>query len=157
MTSAIPQGLESFIPHLCCDNCSDAIDFYKKAFGAFELFRMAAPNDTRLMHAAIQIDGKPIYLVDDFPEFCGGQSQTPKALGGSPITIHRYVENCDRVFDAAVAAGATPLMPVQDMFWGDRYGAVVDPFGHKWSFATHLKDMTPDEMRNGMNEAFQSA
>ena len=116
---------------------------------------MAAPNDTRIMHAALQIDGKTVFLADDFPEYCGGQSQSPQALGGTPVTIHRYVKDVDSVFNQAVAAGATPIMPVQDMFWGDRYGAVIDPFGHKWSFATHLSDLSTDQTRAAMNAAFQ--
>lgn len=154
MVQPIPEGLEGFIPHLCCSNCDQAIEFYKKAFGAIELMRMAAPNDTRIMHAAIQIDGRPLYLVDDFPEYCGGKSQSATGLGGSPVTVHRFVDNVDAVFEKAVAAGAIPMMPVQDMFWGDRYGAVIDPFGHKWSFATHIKDMEPAEMEKAMNQAF---
>jgi PhnB protein len=123
MVSLIPVGHESFSPQHGCANCSDAIAFYKKEFGAIELFRMTAPNDTRLMHKTIQIDGKVTYATDDFTEYCGGKSQSPIALGGVPITIHRYMENCDTVFDTAVVAGVTPLMPVQDVFWGRSEGA----------------------------------
>lgn len=157
MTDPIPAGQEGLIPHLCCSPCSDAIEFYKKAFGAREVCRIPAPGGERIMHAQIEIDGKPIFLVDDFPEYCGGKSSTPTSLGGSPVTIHRFVVDCDAAVQQAVDAGATSLMPVQDMFWGDRYGAVVDPFGHKWSLATHLKDLTSAEMRKGMEEAFSQA
>jgi PhnB protein len=106
------------------------------------------------MHAAIRIGKHLVFLVDDFPEFCGGKSQTPKALGGTPVTIHRYVENCDAAIKRAVDAGATVMMPPADMFWGDRYGIVTDPYGHNWSLATHIKDLSPAEMQAGMMEAF---
>ena len=155
MTTPIPAGKEGFIPHLTCSPCSEAIEFYKKAFDAEEIFRMPAPDGERLMHAEIRIGGQPVFLVDDFPEFCGGESKTAAALGGTPVTIHRFVEDVDAVFQQAVDAGAKPLMPVADMFWGDRYGTVTDPYGHNWSIATHTKDLTPEEMAQGMEEAFQ--
>jgi uncharacterized glyoxalase superfamily protein PhnB len=157
MTDPIPSGCEGLIPHLTCDSCADAIEFYKKAFGAMENCRMPAPDGTRIMHAQIEIDGRPVFLNDDFPEFCGGKSQSPKGLGGTPVTIHRYVENCDAAIQRAVDAGATVKMPAQDMFWGDRYGMVIDPFGHSWSLATHLRDLTPEQMASGMKEAFAEA
>ena len=91
---------------------------------------------------------------DDFPEFCGGKASSPKALNGTPVTIHGYVEDCDAAVKRAAAAGATVQMPPDDMFWGDRYGVVTDPFGHSWSFATHVKDVTPAEMEAGMKKAF---
>lgn len=150
MTAKIPPGFEGLIPHLVCDPCAGAIEFYKKAFGAEEVFRVPAPDGKRIMHAEIKIGGKFVFLVDDFPEFCGGKSQTPKALGGSSITIHRFVEDCDAAIQRAVDAGATVLMPAMDAFWGDRYGIVTDPFGHTWSFGTHLKDLTPAEIEAGM-------
>jgi uncharacterized glyoxalase superfamily protein PhnB len=154
MSQPIPPGMEGLIPHLVCDTCAAAIDFYKQAFGAEELHRMPGPDGKRLMHAAIRLGSSIVFLVDDFPEFCDGKSETPKALQGTPVTLHRYVANCDAAIEKAQAAGATVVMPAMDMFWGDRYGVVVDPFGHKWSFATHLKDLTPDEMQAGMNAAF---
>lgn len=156
-TQPIPPGQEHIIPHLVCDGCVEAIDFYKKAFGAEEMFRMPAPDGRRLMHACIRIGESLVFLVDDFPEFCGGKSESPKALNGSPVTIHRYVSDCDVAIKRAVDAGATVMMPAADMFWGDRYGVVIDPFGHKWSIATHIKDLTPEEMQAGMNEAFAQA
>ena len=155
MTTPIPPGQDGFIPHLCCSPCDQAIEFYKRAFGAVEVSRMAAPGGSKLMHAALLIDGKSLFLADAFPEYCGGKVETATALGGTPVTIHRYVADCDAAVQQAIDAGATPLMPVQDMFWGDRYGAVVDPYGHKWSLATRKHDLTPDEMRANMEAAFQ--
>ena len=152
----IPAGLEHPIPHLCCSPCGEAIEFYKKAFGAVEQSRMPTP-DGRIMHACLHLGGSPIFLVDDFPEYCEGKSESPQALGGSPVTIHRYVEDCDAAVRRAADAGATVVMPPADMFWGDRYAVLVDPFGHKWSIATHIKDQTPDETQKAMNEVFAQA
>lgn len=149
---AIPPGMEGLIPHLICDPCSQAIEFYKKAFGA-EVGGVMPSPDGRVMHAAIRIGNANVFLVDDFPEMCGGKSQSPKALKGTPVTIHRYVPDVDAAVKRAVDAGATVLMPVADMFWGDRYGVITDPFGHNWSLATHIKDLTPEQMMKGMNEA----
>ncbi len=150
---AIPAGHENVIPHLVCDPCAKAIEFYKKAFGAVETNRMLAP-DGRIIHAAVRIGNSFVFLVDDFPEYRGGKSHSPKGLGGTPVTLHRYVENCDAAIKRAQEAGATVTMPPADMFWGDRYGQVTDPFGHNWSLATHIKDLSPDEMQAGMKEAF---
>jgi PhnB protein len=148
----IPPGQENLIPHLVCNSCSEAIEFYKKAFGAEEVGRMPAP-DGRIMHAAIRIGKSFVFLVDDFPEYSGGKSETPTALKGTPVTIHHYVENCDAAIKRAQDAGATVSMPAADMFWGDRYGQVTDPYGHRWSFATHIKDLTPEEMQAAMKGA----
>ena len=148
-TQPIPPGHENLIPHLVCDPCAGAIEFYKKAFGAEEIQRMPAP-DGRIMHAALKIGKSFVFMADDFPEHCGGKAQSPKALKGTPVTIHRYVENCDAAIKRAQDAGATVMMPAADMFWGDRYGIVIDPYGHQWSFATHLKDPTPEEMQAAM-------
>ena len=154
VTGPIPAGHEGLIPHLVCDPCADAIEFYKRAFGAEEVQRVPAPDGRRIMHAAIRIGASVVFLVDDFPEFCGGKASSPEALTGTPVTIHHYVEDCDAAIKRAADAGATVLMPAQDMFWGDRYGVVTDPFGHKWSFATHVKDLTPAEVQVAMKEAF---
>ncbi|MBL8878841.1 MAG: VOC family protein [Phycisphaerales bacterium] len=135
MSQIPPAGL---VPHLVVQGASDAIEFYKKAFGATELIRMPAQDGKRLMHAELSIGPSTLYLCDDFPEFCGGKSRAPKSLGGTPVTIHQYVQSCDEAMAKAAAAGATVTMPAQDMFWGDRYGQVTDPFGHHWSFATPL-------------------
>jgi PhnB protein len=153
-TAPVPPGYEHLIPHLVCSPCSEAIEFYKKAFGAEEVCRVPAPDGRRLIHASIRIGNSFVFLVDDFPEMCGGKSQSPRALGGTPITVHHYVEDCDAAIQRAQDAGATVGMPPQDMFWGDRYGTVTDPYGHSWSFATHVKDVTPDEMRAAMKGAF---
>ena len=154
MANPIPAGSEGMIPHLVCDRCADAIEFYKKAFGAEERSRMPAPDGKRVMHAEILIDGRPLFLADDFPEYCGGKATSPKALGATPVTIHRYVKDCDAAMKRAEDAGATIKMPAMDMFWGDRYGVVVDPFGHSWSFATHQRDLSPDEVAKGAAAAF---
>ncbi len=151
-SQAIPPGMEGLIPHLVCDPCVDAIAFYEKAFGAQEQGRMMDPEGKKVMHAWMLIDGRPIFLADDFPEYCDGAQQSPKALGGTPVTIHRYVEDCDAAFKRAVEAGATVKMPPEDMFWGDRYAVVTDPFGHSWSLATHIRDLSPEEVAEGMNK-----
>lgn len=148
--SNMPKGL---VPHLVVDGAAKALEFYAKAFGAEETCRMPSP-DGRLMHAEMTIGDQTIFLCDDFPEYCGGKSRTPTALGGSTVTIHRYVKDCDAAIAKAEKAGASVLMPAEDMFWGDRYGSVTDPFGHTWSFATHIKDMTPEEMAEAGKAAF---
>lgn len=157
MANPIPADHHGLIPHLVCEGAAEAIEFYKKAFGATDVCSMPAPDGKRIMHAEIRIDGRPLFLVDDFPEFCGGKSESPKALGGTPVTIHRYVADCDAAIQRAVDAGATIKMPPMDMFWGDRYGVVTDPFGHSWSIATHQRDLTPAQMESGMREAFAQA
>jgi PhnB protein len=145
----IPPGLEHLIPHLVCDPCSEAIEFYKKAFGAEELQRMPAP-DGRLMHAAIRIGCSTVFLVDDFPEYGECTAHSPKRLKGTAVTLHHYVKDCDAAIKQAQDAGASVLVPATDMFWGDRYGVIADPFGHQWSFARHQKDLAPAEMQAGM-------
>jgi uncharacterized glyoxalase superfamily protein PhnB len=153
-TQPIPTGLENLIPHLVCSPCSEAIEFYKKAFGAEEMHRMPAPDGRKIMHAAIRIGNSVVFLVDDFPEFCGGKSQTPLALQGTPVSLHHYVTDCDAAIQRAEEAGAEVKMPASDMFWGDRYGVVTDPYGHQWSFATHLKDLSSEQMQAAMKESF---
>lgn len=153
MTNPIPKGAEGIICHLVVNDCAKAMDFYQKAFGAEEIMRMPGP-DGRIMHAEMKLGDQLLYLADDFPEFTGGRSRAPASLGGTPITIHRYVTDCDAAIKKAEGAGATIAMPAQDMFWGDRYGTIVDPFGHMWSFATHVRDMTPEEMDEAAKKAF---
>jgi uncharacterized glyoxalase superfamily protein PhnB len=150
----IPEGRNHAVPHLTVDGAAKAIEFYKKAFNATEISRAPAPDGTRIMHAEVKIGNSVIFLNDDFPEYCNGKKSDPKSLGGSGVTIHQYVENCDEWITRAEMAGARVTMPAMDQFWGDRYGVVVDPFGHNWSFATHIKDLTPAEMEAGMKEAF---
>lgn len=158
MTKPIPDGYEHPIPHLLCDACAEAIEFYKKAFDAEEIMRMPAPDGKRVMHAEIRIGGYIFFLGDDFPEYSPtGTSRTPKALGGSPVSVHIYVKDCDDAIKKAEQAGATVTMPPQDMFWGDRFGAVRDPFGHEWSFATHTSDPTPEEMEAGAKAMFEQS
>ncbi|QEL14298.1 VOC family protein [Limnoglobus roseus] len=129
----------SLTPHLVVNGAAQAIDFYKQALGAIELMRMPSEDGKRLMHAALQIGNSQLFMCDDFPEYCGGKSRAPKAEAGSPVTLHLMVPDCDAAIDQAVAAGATVTMPAADMFWGDRYGKIVDPFGHEWSFSHPLK------------------
>lgn len=142
----IPDGMHALTPHLVCAGAADAIEFYKKAFDAVELARLPGP-DGKLMHATVRIGDSVLMLVDEYPQW---GSVGPKALKGSPVTLHLYVENVDARVAQAVAAGATLTMAVADMFWGDRYGQVEDPFGHKWSIATHTRDLTPEEIKEGM-------
>ena len=142
----IPEGMHSLTPHLVCAGAADAIQFYKKAFGAVETARIPGPQG-RLIHAAVRIGDSTLMLVDEMPEW---GALGPKALKGSPVTVHLYVEDVDATVASAVAAGAKVTMPVADMFWGDRYGQLEDPFGHRWSVATHTRDLTPAEMNEGM-------
>ncbi|MES2129797.1 MAG: VOC family protein [Pseudomonadota bacterium] len=148
----IPEDMHSVTPHLVVAGASDAIAFYKAAFGATEEARMPGPNG-KLIHARVRIGDSAVMLVDESPDW---GVLGPKAIGGSAVTIHLYVENVDAVYERAVAAGATGAMPPADMFWGDRYGMVVDPFGHKWSIATHIRDMTPQEMAAEQEEFFKN-
>jgi uncharacterized glyoxalase superfamily protein PhnB len=148
--NAIPDGMHTMTPHIVCAGAAAAIEFYKKAFNAVEEFRLPAP-DGKLMHARIRICGSALMLVDEMPQW---NSLGPIMLKGSPVTIHLYVENVDAFYQQAVDAGATAKMPPADMFWGDRYGVLVDPFGHNWSVATHLKDMTAEEMAQAMKKMF---
>ena len=127
-----PSGV---IPHLVVKGGAKAIDFYTAGLGAVEVTRMPTP-DGRLMHAALQIGGGYVFLCDDFPEHCGGVSRAPN--GPSPVTLHLNVPSSDAAIDRAVAAGAAVKMPATDMFWGDRYGQITDPFGHDWSFSHPL-------------------
>lgn len=145
----IPDHMHSLTPHLICDGAAEAIEFYKRAFGAVELARLPGPQG-RLLHAMIRIGDSPLMLVDEFPEW--GNAVGPKTLKGSPVTIHLYVEDVDATVGRAVAAGATVTMPVDDMFWGDRYGKIEDPFGHHWSIATRKRDLSPAEIAAAAKE-----
>ena len=139
----VPEGYHTVTPHLVIQGAAQAIEFYKKAFGAKELRRSPGPGG-KLMHAEMQIGDSRIFLNDDFPEM---GALSPVALKGTPVTIHLYVEDADSVYQQAVKAGAKVVMPLADQFWGDRYGLVTDPFGHSWSIGSHIKDMTPEEMQ----------
>ena len=144
----IPEHMHSVTPHLVVAGAANAIEFYKKAFGATEEARLPGPGG-KIMHAMIRIDGSAIMLVDEMPEW---GALGPKALKGSPVTIHLYVEDADAFVARAVKAGAKVTMPVADMFWGDRYGKIEDPFGHQWSVGTHVRDVTPEEAEQAMKE-----
>lgn len=139
-------------PHLTVDNAAAAIDFYVKAFDAVELGRVPRP-DGKLIHAAVRINGFLVMLADDFPEMSGGKSMTPKALGGTPVTIHLTVSDVDAKFQQALDAGATVVMPLEDQFWGDRYGAVEDPFGHRWSLGQPVREVSMEEIAAAMGQS----
>jgi uncharacterized glyoxalase superfamily protein PhnB len=145
----IPEGYHTLTPFLIVRNAARAIEFYKQAFGAQERGVAKGP-DGKVMHAELKIGDSVIMLSDEYPEF---GSLSPQSVGGSPMGLHIYIENVDAAFDRAVKAGAQVEMPVMDQFWGDRYGKLKDPFGHKWSIATHVKDMSADEMKRSMDDA----
>jgi uncharacterized glyoxalase superfamily protein PhnB len=148
MAHPIPAGQRTLTPHLVIKGAAEAIDFYKKAFGAQELVRMPFPGADGKMtigHAELQIGDSKLYLAEECPE---AGSIAPAA--SSPVTLHLYVTNADAAFARAVDAGAKVAMPLTDMFWGDRFGKVVDPFGHHWSIAEHLEDLTPAQMKERM-------
>jgi PhnB protein len=140
------------LPHLVVDDAVAAIDFYVKAFDGVELGRVPGPDGKKLIHAALEINGSTVMLNDDFPEMNDGKSSTPKALGGTPVTIHLVVTDVDAKFQRAVDAGATVVMPVEDQFWGDRYGVVRDPFGHQWSLGQPVREVSPDEIQKAMSQ-----
>lgn len=140
---AIPKGYHPVTPYLSVEGAADAIEFYKKAFGAKEVMRIPGPKGT-IGHAEIEIGGSRIMLADEYPEM---NFRGPKSLGGSPIHMHLYVENVDDVVERAVAAGARTLRPVADQFYGDRVGTLEDPFGHVWHVATHMEDLSMEELQ----------
>lgn len=139
----IPAGMHTVTPHLICAGAAEAIEFYKKAFNAVEVVRMPG-SEGKLMHAHIRIGDSAVLLVDEMPEW---GAFSPRSLKGSPVTIHLYVQDVDVFTQRAVAAGAKVTMPLEDTFWGDRYGKLEDPFGHHWSVATHVRDVSPTEMQ----------
>jgi PhnB protein len=139
----IPEGYHSVTPYLIVDDAARAIEFYKGAFGATELFRMPRP-DGRIGHAEIRVGDSHVMLADEHPEI---NARGPRTLGGSPVTFVLYVEDVDAQVERAVAAGAKVTRPVADQFYGDRTGGVEDPFGHVWFIATHVEDVPPDELK----------
>lgn len=139
----VPDWMHTVTPHLICAGAADAVEFYKKAFGAEELLRLPG-SEGKLLHACIRIGDSALMLADEFTEW---GSVGPKSLEGSPVTIHLQVEDVDGFVARAVAAGAKLTMPVDDMFWGDRYGRLEDPCGHHWAVATHIRDVSPEELR----------
>jgi PhnB protein len=145
----IPEGYHTLTPFLTVRDAVRAIEFYKEAFGAKERGVMKGP-DGKVMHAELMIGDSIIMLSDEFPEY---GALSPQSSGGASMGLHIYLDGVDAAFDRAVKAGAQVEMPVTDQFWGDRYGKLKDPFGHKWSIATHTKDMSSDEMKRSMDEA----
>ena len=138
----IPADYAGITPYLSVKGAADAIEFYKKAFGATEMMRLANPDGT-LGHAELKIGDALIMLADEYPDY---GNLSPKTLGGSAVRLHMYVEDVDAFFEKAIAAGAKVLIPVADQFYGDRSGRLEDPFGHVWLVSTHIEDVTPDEM-----------
>lgn len=151
---ALPTGMHFLSPHLTCANASEAIEFYKKAFDAVELARLPGP-DGKLMHACVSINGSSVLLNDEFPDH---GVVSPKALKGTPVTIHLLVRDADAVIARAEAAGATVVMPASDAFWGDRYGIVEDPSGHRWSIGTPQRaPLSPEELQAAAKAAMCAA
>jgi len=146
---AVPAGFHTLTPHLTVRDADKALEYYKKALGA-EVLNVARMPDGKVMHASLRIGDSMLMLNEEFPEY-GGLS--PLSVGGSGVTIHIYTEDVDAAFDRAVDAGAKVTMPLMDQFWGDRYGTITDPFGHKWSLATHVKDMSPEETQRAQEQA----
>lgn len=145
----IPEGYHTATPYLICNGAADAIEFYKRALGAVEVMRMPMPGG-KLGHAEIKIGDSHIMLADESPE---NGIHSPQHFGGTPVSVLLYVEQVDTVFNQAVSAGAKAVRPPQDMFYGDRTSWIIDPFGHSWYIHTHVKDVSPEEMRKAMQHA----
>ena len=145
----IPEGYPRLSPYLCIDGAARAIEFYVDVLGATERMRMAEP-DGRIGHAELELGNSLIMLADEYPDM---GILSPTRIGGTPVTLHAYVEDVDAVFDKALAAGAKALRPVENQFYGDRSGQFEDPFGHRWSIATHVEDVDPDEMARRAEQA----
>ncbi|MEU3479864.1 VOC family protein [Streptomyces sp. NPDC033753] len=148
----IPEGYPRVTPYLCVDGAAAAIDFYVSVLGAVERMRMPAPGGT-IGHAELSLGNSIIMLADEFPDM---GFRSPKAVGGTPVTLHAYVEDVDAVFAKALAQGARELSPVKDEFYGDRTGRLEDPFGHRWNLATHIEDVPEEEMEQRAKKAMQS-
>ena len=142
------------VPYLVVSDGAAAIAFYTKAFGAEELQRMATPDGSRIVHAALRMNGGTLFLADDFPEMNNGKSRTPGALGGTGVTMHLEVPDADATVANAVEAGATVTMPVADTFWGARFGKLQDPFGHDWSVSTQTRQPSEEEMQKAVEQFF---
>jgi PhnB protein len=144
MSSRVPEDFHTITPHIVVRGVARAIDWYTSAFGAPELLRHAAPGDEgAIMHSELLLGDSRFFVVDEFPQ----APWSPQSLGGTSVTLHLYVEDVDALFDRAVAAGAEVLLPVSDQFWGDRYGMLCDPFGHRWSIASRIEDLSPRAMK----------
>jgi uncharacterized glyoxalase superfamily protein PhnB len=151
MAQAIPEGYRSLTPYLRCRDAAAAIDFYKKAFGAEETVRMPGP-DGKVMHAELKIGDSMLMLGEENAQH---KMHSPLSLGGSGSGLHIYVNDVDKAWERATKAGCQVAMPLQNMFWGDRYGKLVDPFGHEWSIGTHIEDVPPEEMPKRAAEAMK--
>lgn len=147
----IPDGYHSITPMLIVKDGLKAIEYYKKVFGAIDKGTMMMPDNKSVAHAELLIGDSKIMLSDEFPEM---KSLSPTTIGGSPVSLYLYVEDVDKTFNLAVTEGGKSLFPVQDRFYGDRHGTIQDPFGHIWSIATHIKDLTKEEMKKAAEEAF---
>lgn len=150
-TQTMSDKTTTAIPHMHCNNAAEAVEFYRKALGA-EVVHVYKLDDGRVMHACIQVDGATIFVCDEFPEHGG---KAPLTLGGSPITVHLQVADSDAYYNRAVEAGCKVTMPISDMFWGDRYGCVTDPYGHHWSFGTQIREVSDEEMQGVMKAISQ--
>ena len=153
--SPIPKGYHSITPYLIVKGSAQAIDYYKKIFGATEVFRMDTP-DGKVAHAELQIGDSRIMLADEQPNMGAGHASAA-SIGASPVSLYLYLPDVDRVVERATAAGAKILKPVQDQFYGDRTGFIQDPFGHLWGIATHIEDVAPQEMEERAKKAMQAA
>lgn len=147
----IPDGYNSITPMLVVKDGLKAIEYYKKVFGAIDKGTMMMPDNKSVAHAELLIGDSKIMLADEFPDM---KSLSPTTVGGSPVSLYLYVEDADKTFNLAVAEGGKSLFPVKDQFYGDRHGSIQDPFGHIWSIATHIKDLTQEEMKKAAEEAF---
>jgi uncharacterized glyoxalase superfamily protein PhnB len=153
MAKAIPQGYHTVTPALTVRNGADAIEFYKRAFGVEEVMRVHGPDGKRLMHAEIRVGDSRIMLGEEWPDT---RCLAPSSVGAATGSLYLYVPNVDAAFERAVSAGAKAVMPVTDMFWGDRFGQVEDPSGHRWGLATHMEDPSPEQMAQRKKEFFAS-
>jgi PhnB protein len=147
----VPEGLHTVTPHLTVRDGVKLIEFYKQAFGAKEIRRSVAPDGKALLHAELQIGDSRIFLNDEFPEM---GSRSPLAFNGTSVQIHLYVEDVDTLYERATSAGAKVVMPLADQFWGDRYGVIEDPSGHRWAVASRFQDMTPEQMKQAAAAVF---
>jgi PhnB protein len=158
---SIPEGYENIIPHVVVKDAAKAIDFYKKVFGAKELYRNTVPGDeSKIIHSVITIRTSKIMVVDEFPQMydnkqSGQRVGSPLTIGGNSVFLNMYFDDVDDIYKKATDEGASVVMPLSDVFWGDRYGQIKDPFGHIWEIATHKKDMTKDELDKAAKEFFE--
>ncbi len=152
MTKSIPDGFHTVTSSLVVNNSKEAIEFYKKAFDAVEINQYPTP-DGKIMHAQIKIGDSFVFLADEFPAMT---TKSPTTIGGSTTSLHLYVEDADKIFNQAIDAGAKVVMPIVDAFWGDRFGMLIDPYGHSWAISTHQKDLSDEEMKKASEDFFEN-